>query len=48
MSSLMIYVKCGDPTPLLLLEANSKENLLWWFDYFEKQNKKSLKSPGSR
>jgi len=31
--------------PILIFEANSKENLLWWLDYFEKQNKKSLKSP---
>jgi len=27
--------------PILIHEANSKENLLWWLDYFERANLKS-------
>ncbi len=29
--------------PILIYEANSKENLLWWIDYFEKANLKNKK-----
>lgn len=26
--------------PIIISEADSKESLLWWLDYFEKQNEK--------
>ena len=26
--------------PIIVYEADSKENLLWWLDFFEKANKK--------